>query len=434
MSESHNRYIVMRYFKEIMTAGDLGSLYELLAPDFVFTLPTHPEPYVGPDGFKELVTMLHGCFPDFFIHAKEMVASGDMVVTRWRGGGTHLGGAIRTVAGDVPPSGRAFEIDGMSWHRIVNGRIVEVIGHEDTIGMFEQLGVVPSLRTATPPEANAEAARRFLRDVLSGGQLSLLKEMLAPDFEFTLPTIPGLRGVEALTGYVSMLRQAFSPLRFDEDRLVSDFDKVALRWRMQGKHVGEFNGVPASGAEVSEYGINFFEFRGGKISAIRVVANQLGLQQQISAAAAPAALTPEANNAIAVRFFDGVWTRGDFSLVESLVAADVREHSTVAGKITSKQGRESFVHIIGMFRNAMPDLHMSVEDEVYSDDRVVHRWLIEGTDTGGVMGMPPTGKRIRLTGITTVRMAAGRIVERWSNVDELGLLQQLGVVPPPPGA
>lgn len=62
MSESRNRYIVMRYFSEIMTEGNLGSLYELLAPDFVFTLPTHPEPYVGPDGFKELVTMLHLAF------------------------------------------------------------------------------------------------------------------------------------------------------------------------------------------------------------------------------------------------------------------------------------------------------------------------------------------------------------------------------------
>ena len=106
--EIRNKWIAMRYFKEIMTEGNLGTIYELLAPEFVFTLPTHPEPYRGPDGFKELVTMLHGCFPDFFIHAKDMVASGDMVVTRWRGGGTHLGGAIHTVAGDIPPQRAAF--------------------------------------------------------------------------------------------------------------------------------------------------------------------------------------------------------------------------------------------------------------------------------------------------------------------------------------
>lgn len=434
MSSSRNRYIAMRYFKEIMTEGNLGSLYELLAPDFVFTLPTHPEPYRGPDGFKELVTMLHGCFPDFFIHAQEMVADGDMVVTRWRGGGTHVGGAIHTVAGDVPPSGRYFEIDGMSWHRIENGQIVEVIGHEDTIGMFEQLGVMPSFRTATPTDANAAMARRFMREVLSDGRLSLLPEMLTPDFEFTLPTLPGLRGIDALNGYISNLRQAFSPLTFSEDRIVCDFNKVALRWRMQGRHVGEFYGIPASGVDVSEYGINFFEFRNGKIAAIRVVANQLGLRQQITASAAAAELSPEANNAIAVRFFDSVWNQGDFSVLDALVASDVVDHSTVAGKPARKTGRESFIHIIGVFRHAMPDLKLTIDDEIYTGDRVVHRWLIEGTDTGGVMGMPPSGQRLRLTGITTVRMAGGRIVERWSNVDELGLMQQLGVVPPPPGA
>jgi predicted ester cyclase len=50
------------------------------------------------------------------------------------------------------------------------------------------------------------------------------------------------------------------------------------------------------------------------------------------------------------------------------------------------------------------------------------------------MGMPPSGKKLRFSGTTIVRMENGKIVERWANVDELGLLQQLGVVPPPPGA
>ena len=105
--EIRNKWIAMRYFKEIMTDGNLGSIYELLAPDFVFTLPTHPEPYRGPDGFKELVTMLHGCFPDFYIHAKDMVAMGDMVVLRDPTGlrpmtyavnGTMFGAASESVA------------------------------------------------------------------------------------------------------------------------------------------------------------------------------------------------------------------------------------------------------------------------------------------------------------------------------------------------
>lgn len=434
MSETQNKYIAMRYFKEIMTDGNLGSLYELLAPDFVFTLPTHPEPYVGPDGFKELVTMLHGCFPDFFIHAKDMVASGDMVVTRWRGGGTHLGGAIHTVAGDVPPSGRYFEIDGMSWHRIKGGKIVEVIGHEDTIGMFQQLGVMPSPRTTTTPEQNLATARRFVAELLNEGRFSAMDELLTDDFAFSLPTMSTLSGKEALRGYVSLLRQAFQGLRFEIEREAAGDDRVALRWRITGKHVAEFNGVAPSGNAVDEFGIDFFEFWGGKIRAVRVVANQLGLTHQLQAGApAPRPLTPEQNNAIAVRFFDSVWNKGDFSVLDTLIAPDADDHSTVGGVPKTEKGSASFRAIVSMFRAAMPDIRLTIDDEVFAGDKVVHRWHLEGTDTGGVMGMPPSGKKLRFSGTTIVRMENGKIVERWANVDELGLLQQLGVVPPPPG-
>src|SRR5688500_2990738 len=85
-----------------------------------------------------------------------------------------------------------------------------------------------------------------------------------------------------------------------------------------------------------------------------------------------------------------------------------------------------------MFRTAMPDVRMTVEDEIYSRDRVVHRWTIRGTHQAPLMGIPPTGKVVTLTGITVVRFKAGKIIERWTQLSELNLLQQLGVVPPPP--
>ena len=108
MSEE-NKVIARRYFVEIMNMANMDTLRELLSPDFIFTLATHPEPYRGPDGFKELVEMLHSCFPDFYINIQDMVASGDTVVTRWRGGGTHKGGALHTVKGDIPASGTRKE-------------------------------------------------------------------------------------------------------------------------------------------------------------------------------------------------------------------------------------------------------------------------------------------------------------------------------------
>jgi steroid delta-isomerase-like uncharacterized protein len=430
MSEIQNKYKTVRYFKEIMTDGNLGTIYELMAPDFVFTLPTHPEPYVGPDGFKELVTMLHSCFPDFFIHAKDMVSSGDMVVTRWRGGGTHLGAAIHTVAGDIPPNGRYFEIDGMSWHRFKDGKIVEVVGHEDTIGMFQQLGIMPSPRTVTTPEQNLEVAHRYFDELLNQGRFSVIDQIVTEDFQFRLPTQPDLSGKESLRGYVSYLRNAFSDLKFEVEREITNENKVAIRWRITGKHVGEFNGVPPSYAQVEEYGIDFFEFWNGKIHSINVVANQLGLNNQmISHQPEPRKMTPEENNAIAEKFFNSVWNKGDFSVLDTLISPDAVDHSTVGGKPKAEKGSASFRAIVSMFRKAMPDIQLTIDDEIFTGDRVVHRWTLNGTDNGGVMGMPPSRKQLTFSGITTVRMENGKIVERWVNIDELGLMQQLGAVP-----
>lgn len=144
------------------------------------------------------------------------------------------------------------------------------------------------------------------------------------------------------------------------------------------------------------------------------------------------ARTPEENNAVCVEFFDAAWNTGNVR--EDLLSANAVDHSLVGGKSKTEPGSGSFKHIVGMFRNAMPDIRLTMLDQIYASDKVVHRWSLTGTDTGGVMGMPPSGKSLTFTGTTVVRMEDGKIAERWANVDELGLLQQLGVVPPPPGA
>jgi len=142
------------------------------------------------------------------------------------------------------------------------------------------------------------------------------------------------------------------------------------------------------------------------------------------------AFTPEQNNAVCIEFFETAWNKG--VVREDLLASDAIDHSQVGGKQKSEPGSESFKQIVGMFRNAMPDVKLTIEDEIFSSDKVVHRWRLNGTDTGGIMGMPPSNKSLTLAGTTIARMRDGKIAERWANVDELGLLQQLGVVPPPP--
>jgi steroid delta-isomerase-like uncharacterized protein len=80
---------------------------------------------------------------------------------------------------------------------------------------------------------------------------------------------------------------------------------------------------------------------------------------------------------------------------------------------------------------AFPDFAVTVEDAVAEGDKVALRVTIRGTHQGALMGTPPTGKPIAISGMSLWRIADGKIVERWESADMLGLMQQLGVIPSP---
>jgi steroid delta-isomerase-like uncharacterized protein len=81
------------------------------------------------------------------------------------------------------------------------------------------------------------------------------------------------------------------------------------------------------------------------------------------------------------------------------------------------------------FWTAFPDLHFAVDDLIAEGDKVVWRVTMRGTHQGEFMGMPPTGKHVSFTAIGIDRINDGKFVETWVNEDDLGLLQQLGVIP-----
>ncbi|MBI5565218.1 MAG: ester cyclase [Chloroflexi bacterium] len=92
---------------------------------------------------------------------------------------------------------------------------------------------------------------------------------------------------------------------------------------------------------------------------------------------------------------------------------------------------EAFKQVGIMFRAGFPDLNSKVVDQIAEGDKVVTRIVSTGTHTGDFQGIPATGKPIRVEGIIIERFANGRIVERWDQFDQLGMLQQLGVIPMP---
>src|SRR5215210_778967 len=92
------------------------------------------------------------------------------------------------------------------------------------------------------------------------------------------------------------------------------------------------------------------------------------------------------------------------------------------------QGSEEAKQFVSMFFEAFPDLNLTLEDEIAEGDKVVTRWTIRGTHQGELMGIAPTEKQIELKGITIHRFEGDRIAEEWERYDNLGMMQQLGVV------
>ena len=138
-------------------------------------------------------------------------------------------------------------------------------------------------------------------------------------------------------------------------------------------------------------------------------------------------MSVEENKAIVRRFYEEL-SKGDMAAADELIASNVVDHDQ--NPETVVRGPESFKRMAALVRTTFPDIHFTVEDEVAEGDKVAVRWTMRGAHKGEFMGVPGTGKQVTGAGMHFFRVAGAKIVEIWVNRDELGLMQQLGVVPP----
>ena|SRR2546425_6268975 len=135
-------------------------------------------------------------------------------------------------------------------------------------------------------------------------------------------------------------------------------------------------------------------------------------------------MSTEDNKALARRAFEETMNQRNWAVFDELHVPDYVCHYASR----TIQGREPFKHFLSMLITAFPDVHVTIEDMIGEGDRVVIRYTYRGTHKGDLMGIPPTGKQVAVTGIEIMRVANGKILEEWINSD---LMQQLGVVPAP---
>ncbi len=139
--------------------------------------------------------------------------------------------------------------------------------------------------------------------------------------------------------------------------------------------------------------------------------------------------TEETNRTQFRRTYEEMFNQGNLANVDELIAPDCINHEVPPGM--NNRGPESMRRVVMMLRTAFPDLHFTIEELVAEGDTVVGRVTMSGTHQGPFMGIAPTGCSVRQVSAHFVRFRDGKGIEHRAVRDDLGLMQQLGVIPAP---
>jgi predicted ester cyclase len=304
---------------------------------------------------------------------------------------------------------------------------------------------------STPQEAK-EVIRRWNNEGWSGGKYELAHEIISPNM-----TVHGAggqavgMGPDGLIDLIKTWRTAFPDGRMAIDDLIVEGDIVAIRNTWHGTHEAEFYGVPPSGATVAVTSVGIDRVVDGLVTEGWGELDMVGMMQQMGALplVGPGAVAagrssdwgdtrskadgaggdPQANKEILFRLVEALGS-GDDEGARALVADSFDDHSPSWGTDTL----DSVLASYGALRGAMPDLRFEIDrdNSVAEGDQVAAHSIVRGTHTGDALfGAQPSGNEIVWTHTDFVRIADGKVVERWSASDTLTLYQQAGVLPVP---
>jgi steroid delta-isomerase-like uncharacterized protein len=224
-------------------------------------------------------------------------------------------------------------------------------------------------------ENNKALVRRWLDEVFTRGDLGRANDLFAPNYTLHDPSFPGaVYGPEGVKRYVRTYREAFPDARFTVEDQVAEEETVATRWTARGTHRGAFLGISPTGDRVTVSGIEFSRVVGDRI--------------------------------------DEAWVG------YHPFAGPAPEPEQVRGGIST-------------MREAFPDLRVAEVASIREGNKVAFRWIMSGTQEGEFMGVAPAGRRVEAMGLDIVRLSGGEIAEHWGEFDAIGLLRQLGIIPPP---
>lgn len=135
----------------------------------------------------------------------------------------------------------------------------------------------------------------------------------------------------------------------------------------------------------------------------------------------------EAGSAAIIRkFTDEILNQGRFEVADEIVAENFVELDPLPGQ---QQGRQGLVDVLKMMRTAFPDMHWTIEESIVEGEKVVSRFNWTGTQQGEFLGIPPSGRAVRVKGVVIDRVVNGWMTDSRILMDTFGMMQQLGVIP-----
>ena len=139
-------------------------------------------------------------------------------------------------------------------------------------------------------------------------------------------------------------------------------------------------------------------------------------------------MPPEENKAVIRRAYEEIWNERNVELVDNLVTGDFLNHAAPPDR---QRGRQGLKDVVRMFEGAFPDFRYEVEDVIAEGEKVAVRDTFRSTHRGEFMGITATGNRVIMEAIHIYRFSGGKLAEHRVARDDLGMMQQLGVIPTP---
>ena len=295
----------------------------------------------------------------------------------------------------------------------------------------------------TTPEENEELATMYWEEVWWGDQ-GKIAEIVAPDEVHHWGIGSDTKGFEEFSKRWDLFFTAFPDLEFTVDLVAAEGDLAATRWTATGTQRGEWQGIAPTDREVTWQGTNVFRIECGQIVESWSEADHIGLLSQLgatdiptlpatpaaqaqAATSAPAA-TPcadgsgDENVATARRWTEDVYTGKDLTVLDEILDPAAIHHGAAFPDVA---GAEAIKEALAGTLASFPDINLTVDDTIADGDLVVVRWSGTGTNDGPWLGIEPTGKTAHFTGINVYRFSCGKIIESWSEMDALSVLQVL---------